>query len=63
MTEADVKHLLNDLEADNIERTISFKEEKMGPAVCALSNDFSNHHEVGYILLGVKDDGSIGACQ
>jgi ATP-dependent DNA helicase RecG len=47
-----------DLESDRIERTISFREDKLGPAVCAMSNDFPNHRQSGYILLGVDDDGS-----
>jgi ATP-dependent DNA helicase RecG len=58
--EEKVKTLLKDMESDLIERTISIKEEKLGPAVCALSNDYPNHKQPGYILLGVKDDGKIG---
>lgn len=57
MTEEQVKILMKDLESDRIERTISFREDKLGPAVCALSNDFPNHRQPGYILLGVDDDG------
>lgn len=48
-----------DLESDRIERSISFREDKLGPAVCALSNDFPNHKKPGYILLGVEDGGKI----
>lgn len=59
MTEEKVRELIIDLESDRIERTISFKEDKLGPAVCALSNDFPNHRQSGFILLGVNDDGSI----
>jgi ATP-dependent DNA helicase RecG len=51
--------LLKDMESDRIERTISVREDKLGPAVCALANDFPNHKESGYILLGVHDDSSI----
>lgn len=54
-----VKELLADMESDRIERTTSVKEDKLGPAVCALANDFSNHKQPGYILLGVKDNGSV----
>lgn len=50
---------MKDLESDIVERTISFREDKLGPAVCALSNDFPNHKKSGYILLGINDDGSI----
>lgn len=59
ITEEKVKELLADLESDLIERTISVKENKLGPAVCALSNDFPNHKQPGYILLGVNDDGTL----
>ncbi|MCC5937172.1 MAG: putative DNA binding domain-containing protein [Lunatimonas sp.] len=59
ITEEKVKELLVDMESDLIERTISVKESKLGPAVCALSNDFPNHRKTGYILLGVHDDGRL----
>jgi ATP-dependent DNA helicase RecG len=59
LTLDEVKALMKDLESDRIERTISFKEDKLGPAVCAFSNDFPNHRRPGYILLGVNDDGSV----
>lgn len=58
-----VTKLLEDMESDRIERTISVKEDKLGPAVCAFSNDFPNHKQPGYILLGVKDDGTIAGIQ
>jgi ATP-dependent DNA helicase RecG len=54
-----IKTLMLDLESDRIERTISFREDKLGPAVCAFSNDFPNHKQPGYILLGVNDDGKV----
>lgn len=55
-----VSGLLIDMESDRIERTTSVREDKLGPAVCALANDFPNNKEPGYILLGVKDDGTLG---
>ncbi len=59
ITEEKVNALLADMESDWIERTISIKEDKLGPAVCALSNDYPNHKHEGYILLGVHDDGKL----
>ena len=59
----DVKNLIGDMESNYIERTISVREDKLGPAVCALSNDFPNHKKTGYILLGVDDDGRIAGCK
>lgn len=59
LTEEQVRALLTDMESDWIERTISIREDKLGPAVCALANDFPNHGRAGYILLGVNDDGKL----
>lgn len=59
LTEEQVRALLADMESDRIERTISVRENKLGPAVCALSNDFPNHKQPGYILLGVNDNGTL----
>ena len=59
----EVKKLITDMESSFIERTISVREDKLGPVVCALSNDFPNHRKPGYILLGVDDDGRIAGCK
>lgn len=59
MQESEITSLISDLESDRIERTISFREDKLGPAVCALSNDFPNNKKSGYILLGINDDGTV----
>ncbi len=59
ITEDKVKELLADMESDWIERTISIREDKLGPVICAYSNDFPNHKHPGYILLGVQDDGTL----
>lgn len=58
MTPETLKQLMADLESDRIERTSSFREDMLGPAVCAFSNDFPNHKKSGYLLLGVDDDGT-----
>jgi ATP-dependent DNA helicase RecG len=63
ITEERVKALIADMESDWIERTTSIKEDKLGPAVCALSNDFPNHKHSGYIVLGVHDDGKLAGMQ
>jgi ATP-dependent DNA helicase RecG len=59
ITEDKVKGLIADMESDWIERTISIREDKLGPAICAYANDFPNHKHSGYILLGVEDDGAL----
>ncbi|HMQ61407.1 MAG TPA: ATP-binding protein [Flavilitoribacter sp.] len=58
VTEQELRGLMFDMESDRIERTVSFREDKLGPAVCAFSNDLPNHRKPGYLLLGVSDDGS-----
>jgi ATP-dependent DNA helicase RecG len=55
MTEEQVITLMNDLESDRVERTISFREDKLGPAVCAFANDLPGSGKPGYIILGVDD--------
>jgi len=55
----ELKAMMLDMESDRIERTISFKEDKLGPATCAFSNDVANHKKPGYILIGANDDGTV----
>ena len=60
LTEHELIALLDDLESDHIERTTSVKDtDKFSRAVCAFANDLPNHHRPGYLLVGVKDDGSL----
>lgn len=59
ITEEKAKELIANMESDWIERTVSIREDKLGPAICAYSNDFPNHKHPGYILLGIKDDGQL----
>ena len=54
-----VTELLADMESDRVEHTISFREDKLGPSICALANDLPNHRKPGYMLMGVNDDGKI----
>ena len=60
MTKDEIRALLNDLESDNVERTISTTNtDKFGQAICAFANDLPDHRKPGYLFLGVKDDGTI----
>lgn len=60
MTEADLRALLLEPESEHVERTRAFdKVDKMGEAICAFANDISNSGQIGYLLLGVDDDGSV----
>lgn len=52
--------LLNDIENDRVERTISTTNtDKFGQAICAFANDLPNHRQSGYLFLGVEDDGTV----
>ena len=60
LTHAEITSLRFDLESDRVERTESTKNtEKFAQAVCAFSNDMAGHSAPGYLLIGVKDDGSL----
>jgi ATP-dependent DNA helicase RecG len=51
---------MEDLESDRVERTVSTTNtDKLGEAICAFANDFPNHRQAGYLLLGVTDDGKL----
>jgi ATP-dependent DNA helicase RecG len=55
-----LRTLLNNIEADNVERTISMTNmDKFGEAICAFANDLPNHRQPGYLIIGANDDGSL----
>ena len=55
-----IRALLNDIENDRVERTISTTNtDKFGQAICAFANDLPNHKQPGYLFLGVADDGTV----
>lgn len=58
LTDQALQALMADLESDRIERTVSTNDtDKFGEAICAFSNDFPNHRQPGYLLLGVDNNG------
>ena len=60
LTEEQLKALLSDMEADHIERTVSISNtDKFSQAICAFANDLPNRRQPGYLLIGVKDDGTL----
>ena len=60
MTKEDIRALLNDIESDRVERTISTTNtDKFGQAICAFANDLPDYRLPGYLFLGVKDDGEV----
>ena len=60
ITTQEIRALLNDIENDRVERTISTTNtDKFGQAICAFANDLPNHRQPGYLFLGVEDDGTV----
>lgn len=60
LIEEQLKALMADIESDTAERTESTNNtDKFGQAICAFANDLPNHRRPGYLLVGVKDDGSL----
>ena len=60
MTTDEIRALLNDLESDRVERTISTTNtDKFGQAICAFANDLPDHRMLGYLFLGVTDAGEV----
>lgn len=57
LTDEEIKALLTDIEADNVERTVSTEDTaKFCKAICAFANDLPNHGKPGYLLVGAKDE-------
>lgn len=60
LDEEQLKALMVELESDTAERTESTNNtDKFGQAICAFANDLPNHRRPGYLLVGVKDDGTL----
>jgi ATP-dependent DNA helicase RecG len=60
LTEEQLMGFLSDMESDRIERTESVNNtDKFCQAICAFANDLPNHRAPGYLLVGIKDNGSL----
>jgi ATP-dependent DNA helicase RecG len=56
ISENELLELMAGLESDRVERTISTNDiSKFRETICAFANDFSNHRQPGYLLIGVED--------
>lgn len=56
MTNEEIRALLTDIEADNVERTVSTNDTaKFCEAICAFANDLPNHGKPGYLFIGAED--------
>lgn len=56
LTDEQIRALLEDIEADNVERTVSTnKADKFCQAICAFANDMSGHGTPGYLFIGADN--------
>jgi ATP-dependent DNA helicase RecG len=56
ITKDKIRRLLRDLEADNVERTISTTDtDKFCKVICAFANDMPGKGEPGYLFIGAED--------
>ena len=59
LTIDELRALIADRESDRVEITVSTKNtDKFGEAICAFANDFPNHRQFGYLVVGVGDNGA-----
>lgn len=64
ITKQELDSLRLDIESDRVERTEAREDtDKFAKAVCAFSNDMPAHNQPGYLLIGVKKDGSLSGLQ
>ncbi|MCY4076532.1 MAG: putative DNA binding domain-containing protein [Acidobacteria bacterium] len=55
-----LRALIANHESDRVELTVSTTNtDKFGEAICAFANDFPNHRQPGYLVVGVEDDGTV----
>lgn len=60
LNQKELQSLLADIESDRIERTTSTNNtDKFAQAICAFANDYPNHRQPGYLIIGANDDGSL----
>lgn len=59
LTETELEQLMNEPESDRVERKESFSDpERVCQAVCAYANDLPGYSLPGYVVVGVRDDGT-----
>ena len=60
LSKEEIRSLLNDIENERIERTISTDNtRKMSEAICSFANDIRNTNKPGYFIIGATDDGKL----
>ena len=60
LTKEELLRLIASNESVRVEKTVSTTDkDKFGEAVCAFANDMADTGRPGYLLVGVRDDGSL----
>ena len=60
LTTEQLRRLIADHESDRVELTVSTtRTDKFGEAICAFANDFPNHRQPGYLIIGVDDKANV----
>ena len=60
ITRDELIHLISSDETARVEKTESTTNiDKFGEAICSFANDMSNSREDGYLLIGVRDNGTL----
>ena len=61
LTTQELRALIADHESDRVGLTVSTtKTDKFGEAICAFANDFPDHRQPGYLIVGADDKGRVG---
>ena len=60
LTKNEIRSLLNDIENERVERTISTDNTtKISEAICSFANDIRDTKKPGYFIVGANDDGTL----
>jgi ATP-dependent DNA helicase RecG len=57
LSDKELEALLHSAESDRVGRKAGKSSDKIRRAICAFANDLPQHHQPGYIFVGVSDDG------
>ena len=60
LTKEEIQSLLNDIENERVERTLSTDNtKKISEAICSFANDIRNTNKPGYFIIGADDEGKL----
>lgn len=60
VTKEEILILIKDIESDQVEKTEAINDaDKFSQAICIFSNNLPDHKKPSYLIIGVKDNGTI----